>query len=240
NSTVYTGEIDGEYINFEVGSLYWSMLEDLFATHGFPKATDGRKNTDFHPGRQYSLDKRVDFTYISDGDVLEYGGYRLRAFMTPGHTPGHMCLYDEENRRLFSGDHILGTITPNITLELGVENPLGDYLESLARTDKLKVDHIMNTHGTHVDNMHERIAELYEHHTARAAEVVKLLGNDWKHAYDVAADMTWEIDCRNWDEFPVAQKWFATGETVSHLQYLMYEGKVIREERSGVWYYRNK
>lgn len=239
NSTIYTGQIDGEYINFEVGDLYWQWLEQLFDTHGFPRAREGR-NTDYHPGKQYSLDRRVDFTYVADGDILEYGGYKLRAIMTPGHTPGHMCLYDEENRRLFSGDHILGTITPNITIELGVENPLGDYLESLDRIDRLEVDHLMTTHGTPVDDVHERIHELYRHHTARAAEVVKLLGDEWKHAYDVAADMTWEIDCRNWDEFPMAQKWFATGEAVSHLQYLMYGGKVVREERDGVWYYRNR
>lgn len=239
NSTIYTGEIDGEYINFEVGDLYWRWLEILFDKHGFPRAKEGR-NTDYHPGKQYSLDKRVDFTYVAEGDVLEYGGYKLKAIMTPGHTPGHMCLYDEENKRLFSGDHILGTITPNITIELGVENPLGDYLKSLDKIDQLEVDHLMTTHGTPVDDVHERIHELYKHHTARAAEVVKLLGDKSKHAYEVAADMTWEIDCRNWDEFPMAQKWFATGEAASHLQYLMYEGKLEREERDGVYYYRNK
>ena len=63
-----------------------------------------------------------------EGDVLHYGGYSLQAVETPGHTPGHMCLYDAEKKLLFCGDHILGTITPNICIELSTENPLQDYL----------------------------------------------------------------------------------------------------------------
>ena len=239
NSIIYSGETDGELINFEVGKLYWSMLDDLFVRYGFPRADFGR-NTDIHPGRQYCLDRRVDFHYVTEDDVLEYGGYRLRPVHTPGHTPGHMCLYDEEKKILFSGDHILGLITPNITIELGVDNPLGDYLDSLAKVEKLDVDMLMTTHGIPVPDMYERIRELYRHHEVRLNEAESILGEEWKTAYRVAADMTWEIDCRNWDEFPLPQKWFATGEAISHLQYLMYAGRVIREERDGIWHYRKK
>lgn len=239
NSIIYAGETDGELINFEVGNLYWSMLDDLFVHYGFPRADFGR-NTDIHPGRQYALDKRVDFTYVTEDDVLEYGGYRLRPVLTPGHTPGHMCLYDEEKKILFSGDHILGLITPNITIELGVDNPLGDYLDSLAKVEKLDVEMLMTTHGIPVPDMYERIKELYRHHEVRLDEAESILGDEWKTAYRVAADMTWEIDCRNWDEFPLPQKWFATGEAVSHLQYLYYNGRVARDEIDGVWHYRRK
>ena len=52
--------------------------------------------------------------------------------------------------------------------------------------------------------------------------------------------MTWEIDCKNWDEFPGPQKWFATGEAISHLQYLFHSGKVLREEQDGIYYYKVK
>ena len=82
--------------------------------------------------------------------MLEYGGYRLKAILTPGHTPGHMCLYDEEKKIFFCGDHILGTITPNITIELGADNPLQSYLDSLAKVEKLDVDLLLTAHGTPV------------------------------------------------------------------------------------------
>ena len=238
-STVYSGETDGELINFEVGNLYWRILDDLFIKYGFPKATFGR-NTDIHPGRKYCHEKRIDFKYVNEGDVLNYGGYELKAIETPGHTPGHMCLYDEKKKILFCGDHILGTITPNICIEISSDNPLKDYIESLKKIDKLDVEILLTAHGTPVENMHERIAELLKHHEDRLAEVEKILGDQWKTSYECARDMTWEIECRNWDEFPAPQKWFATGEAISHLQYLYSQGRVIREEKDGVYYYKKQ
>ncbi len=239
NSTLFSGETDGELINFEAGNLYWRMLDDLFIKYGFPKAVFGR-NTDIHPGRKYCHDGRVPFTYVSEGDILNYGGYELEVIATPGHTPGHMCLYDAKKKILLCGDHILGTITPNICIELSAENPLQDYLDSLAKIDKLEVSLLLTAHGTPVEDMHARIKELYKHHEERLSEVLFILGEEWKTAYTVAADMTWEIDCKNWDDFPAPQKWFATGEAISHLQYLYFSGKILREEKNGIYHYKNK
>lgn len=236
-STIFASETDGELINFEAGNLYWRMLDDLFIKYGFPKATFGR-NTDIHPGRKYCHEERVNFTYIGEEETLKYGGYTLRPIATPGHTPGHLCLYDEKKKILFCGDHILGTITPNICIELGVENPLQDYMNSLAAIDQLDVRLLLSAHGTPIEDMHGRIGELLQHHEDRLAEALYILGDKWKTAYMVAQDMTWEIDCKNWDAFPAPQKWFATGEAISHLQYLYHAGKVSREEKQGVYYYK--
>lgn len=238
NSKVFASETDGELINFEAGNLYWKMLDDLFIKYGFPKSDFGR-NTDIHPGRKYCHEGRIDFTYLEEGSILEYGGYKFKVIHTPGHTPGHLCLYDEDNGILFCGDHILGTITPNICIELCADNPLKDYINSLEKVNNLDVKLLLTAHGTPVENMYDRIHELRIHHSERLAEVLQILGNEWKTAYTVAADMTWEIDCKNWDEFPLPQKWFATGEAVSHLQYLYHEGLVLREEKNDIYYYRN-
>ena len=236
-STIYASETDGELINFEVGNLYWRMLDDLFIKYGFPKATFGR-NTDIHPGRKYCQKERVNFTYVAEGDVLNYGAYELEVIQTPGHTPGHICLYDAKKKILFCGDHILGTITPNICIELSSENPLQDYLNSLKKIEKLEVALLLTAHGTPIDNMNARIQELYKHHEERLEEVLQILGNEWKTGYMIAADMTWEIDCKSWDAFPAPQKWFATGEAISHLQYLYYSKKILREEKNGTYYYK--
>lgn len=238
NSIVYAGETEGELINFETGNLYWRMLDTLFIKYGFPKANFGR-NTDIHPGRKYCHEERIDFTFVEEGDILRYGGYALKAIETPGHTPGHMCLYDAQKKILFCGDHILGTITPNISIELNAENPLQEYLESLEKAEKLDVELLLTAHGTPVEDMYERIKELKHHHEERLLEVQHILKDEWKTAYEVARDMTWEIDYRNWEEFPLPQKWFATGESISHLQYLYYSGKISKEEKNGVYYYRN-
>ena len=239
DSIIYSGETDGELMNFEAGNLYWAILDDLFIKFGFPKAEFGR-NTDIHPGRKYVHDSKINFTYVDEDDILEYGGYRLSPVLTPGHTPGHMGLYDKEKKIYFCGDHILGTITPNITIELGADNPLKDYLDSLAKVEKLGVDLLLTAHGTPVEDMHARIKELFKHHEERLAEAESILGSEWKTPYEVARDMTWEIDCRNWDEFPAPQKWFATGEAISHLQYMYYSGRILRDEINDIYHYHKK
>ena len=49
--------------------------------------------------------------------------------------------------------------------------------------------------------------------------------------------MTWSIRCKGWDDFPVPQKWFAVGEAVAHLEYLMDLGKVRRTWVEPCWRY---
>jgi hypothetical protein len=41
---------------------------------------------------------------LKDGDSLDLGNRRLTALHTPGHSPGHLCYYEEERGYLFSGD----------------------------------------------------------------------------------------------------------------------------------------
>ena len=47
-------------------------------------------------------------------------------------------------------------------------------------------------------------------------------------AYDIASLMTWDIRAADWDAFPVAQQWFATGEALAHLRYLEEAGRINR------------
>lgn len=73
---------------------------------------------------------------VEDGDVLPIAGRELRALWAPGHTAGHLCLVDEVDGLLFTGDHVLPRINPGIGLGgRTATNPLGDYLASLARLD---------------------------------------------------------------------------------------------------------
>ena len=60
---------------------------------------------------------------IEDGELADVPGWKLRALHTPGHTPGHLCFVDERSRRLFSGDHVLPRITPNISAQRGDPAP---------------------------------------------------------------------------------------------------------------------
>src|SRR6202043_4101341 len=95
---------------------------------------------------------------LSDGDLADVPGWKLRAVHTPGHTPGHLCFVDERSRRLFSGDHVLPRITPNISVQRADPvGPLEDYLNSLARTRDLDVDEVLPAHEWRFKGLSERI-----------------------------------------------------------------------------------
>lgn len=43
---------------------------------------------------------------VEDGDILSVGGYQFEVRHTPGHTPGHVVFYCQDENLLFSGDVI--------------------------------------------------------------------------------------------------------------------------------------
>ncbi len=107
------------------------------------------------------------------------------------------------------------------------------YLASLDKTAVLEVDQVLPGHRRLIGDHRTRIEELKRHHAARLAEALGILNNGPLSAFETAAQMTWDIRCDTWDEFPVMQQWFATGEAISHLRYLEEEGKVERTENGG-------
>ena len=61
-----------------------------------------------------------------------------------------------------------------------------------------------------------------------------ILGKGPMSAFQVAAHMTWDIACESWDQFPVTQKWFATGEAIAHLRYLEDESRLVRRKENQI------
>lgn len=54
----------------------------------------------------FKIEPVEDYQLINDGDILEYGGIKLKVIHTPGHTEGGVCYVDEENKLVFTGDTI--------------------------------------------------------------------------------------------------------------------------------------
>ena len=50
------------------------------------------------------------------------------------------------------------------------------------------------------------------------------------NAYEVASMMKWDLNYENFADFPTPQKWFATGEALSHLKYLKEKQQVKAEK----------
>ena len=192
------------------------------------------------PMRKYNSVQPMDNTYVDEGDVLEYGGRRLRVIMTPGHTPGHICLYDPDAKVMFLGDHVLFDITPNITTWLGFSDPLGTYVHSLMDISIFDVRLPLPAHRGVSGTMAERVGKIIEHHGARIREMVGILEKSPKlTAYELSGLMTWRVHGKSpsWADFPLQQKWFAVGETAAHLEYLLVRDRVRRELDNGVYRY---
>lgn len=169
------------------------------------------------------------YTLVKEGEILRAGGYSLRCILTRGHTPGHMCLWDEQSGTMFTGDHVLFDITPNITAWPTVEDSLGNYLDSLRSVEPYQVKTSLPGHRKTGD-FHARIGELFEHHKKRLAEVEDIIrSSPGLTAFEIAGRMRWKIRAASWDDFPVSQKIFAVGECLSHLDYLMLRGKIHGE-----------
>ena len=195
--------------------------------NGFPE-DQLKAAIDKHPGAKYGSDWIPETKVLDDGDVIDVGVYHFKCVATPGHTMGHTCLYEPDKKILVAGDHILIDITPNIQCWSDTDNHLKHYLASLDKVNKLQVDLVLPGHRRLINNHRARIEELKKHHALRLDEVLAILQKGSMSAFEVAAHMSWDIDCEHWDQFPVAQKWFATGEAIAHLRYLEEEAKVVR------------
>ncbi|MBU2648250.1 MBL fold metallo-hydrolase [bacterium] len=225
-STIYFNRPDAEILDG------WNGFEHMFsyaAHNGFPER-ELRNAFQQHPGKRFGTQWVPELKILQDGDILEAGEYKLLCIETPGHTLGHTCLYEADKKVFISGDHILGDITPNIQGWSDEQDMLKHYLISLDKVSSLPVDIVLPGHRSLFSNFRERIQELKRHHMSRLEEILSILGRGDRNAYGVASEMSWDIKCDSWEQFPVPQKWFATGEAIAHLRYLEENRQILRKE----------
>ena len=178
------------------------------------------------------------FVGLEDGDTIDTGACTLRMVLVPGHTPGNAMYYVPEKKMMFTGDHVLFDITPNITFWPGVENSLQDYLNSLEYSKRFDVDLALPGHRKPGDYS-ARIDRIMLHHEHRLAEIIGIVGNEpGLNAYEIARRMRWRIHLDENGKFPPAQMWFAAGECMSHLDKLVIDGKVLRTDSKPYITYR--
>ena len=236
---IFASAKDAESVNYMLTAQ--SPMERLFQAacrNGF-SPEEARQAIQRHPGSDTGERKPLNFSLLSEGEKIEVAGYQFTCIATPGHTKGHLCLYEENKKLLLSGDHVLGDISPNITHYLGNDDPLADFLASLQLIEELTVDTVLPGHRRIFHDCRGRIKELKEHHRGRAEEALVILADGPMSGYQVAARMTWDMVFRSWEEVAPTQKYFATGEALSHIHYLEKQGWVGRvEQEENILYYR--
>lgn len=209
------------------GEEFFSRTAGYLRVHGFSTAeVDELKSH----AREVSdaVERLHPDLEINDGDTVSYASGTLETIVAPGHSPGLLSFYSPEKRLYFSTDVILETISPNIGYHPFTEgNPLGDYLASLDRLERLEVETVIPSHGPPFRGFGERIAAAREHHHRRLERVRDAVPAAGLSAYEIAG-IVWRRELSPMD------RRFAMAEALSHLVYLEQGGEVQTELRNGV------
>jgi glyoxylase-like metal-dependent hydrolase (beta-lactamase superfamily II) len=181
---------------------------------------------------------------LQGGETIKTGLFNFEVIWTPGHSSGHICLYEPSKKILLSGDHILPIITPNISIHpYSSDNPLKSYLASLKEVDRLDVDIVLPGHEHIFTDLHKRIGELFSHHEQRVDDILNVIRDEEKTAYQIASEVPWILETEGgkvvcFADLAVFDRGMATGETLAHLEYLRMGGKVKRISREGIAFYK--
>ncbi|OGO01183.1 MAG: hypothetical protein A2Y72_02510 [Chloroflexi bacterium RBG_13_53_26] len=228
--------IDSRYVNMD--SLL-NQTADLLRAHGVPEPELPRLQRASVGVRQFVLPISPEIT-LHGGEVIHHGRFDFEVVWTPGHSPGHVCLYERAKKILLSGDHILPNTFPNIGLHpQSGEDPLGNYLHSLAVVDGLDVDLVLPAHEHVFTALKQRIKELYQHHTERKAAIISTLREGPGTAYQVSLQIPWILNgvSMSFEDLPSLDKRLAVMSALAHLEPLCAEGKAetIRENGTIVY-----
>ncbi|MCI8948815.1 MAG: MBL fold metallo-hydrolase [Lachnospiraceae bacterium] len=237
DSKIYMSQVDLELLGRIVSHTMFQSMDSRYMQEGFP-AEQAKEFGKSSPARVTSV-QRIDkrFIPLADGDQIQNGNCCLQAIWVPGHTPGNMMFWMKEHGIMFTGDHILFDISPNITAWDGMEDSLGSYLESLKKAKQYPVKLALPGHREPGD-YRKRIDEILLHHERRlqlAEDIVRQ--KPGLNAYEIAGQMKWKLNSESWESAPTYSKWFALGECLSHLDHLRALGRIKRIQEEGSYGY---
>jgi len=215
---------------WEAGNLHQAMFA-MLGRAGVPDETNRGATQATQKMRRLTL-PHPQAQLLEPGATVPVGGRRFQAIHAPGHSDGQLIFYDAADRLLLSGDQVLIKITPNIGLwPMTDPDPLGRYLVSLQELMRLEVRLALPGHGPLITHWHERLTELQQHHAQRLEKMLAAVGAAAVTPYDVSQQIF------NHKKLTLHEVRFAVSETLSHLEYLVNQ-HCLRREENGVWRYR--
>lgn len=162
---------------------------------------------------------------LGEGQTLTVdGGHPLQVLHTPGHAPGHLCLWDADGRTLVVGDMAAAHSTTVIDPP---EGQMAVYLASLERLVALEPRWLIPGHGEPMADGAATLKRLLTHRRWREWRVLVSLGPEpmdllalTREAYNDVPSITWPLASRS---------------ALAHLLKLEADGRVARSAEGG-WY----
>ena len=178
---------------------------------------------------------------LRGGETFPVGSFDFHVIWTPGHSPGHISLYEPNQKLLVAGDHLLAEIAPYVGIHpLAGDNPLHDYLKSLNNIKKLEVNLVLPGHHEPFSDMKRRIKEIIQHHEQRSQEILETIKTRPKTAYRVMAEtaLTQRKNSNHWGKQTLVDGRTALMETIAYLESMRASGKLEKFNRDGAIYYQ--
>ena len=201
-------------------------LQKMFAQHGVDEE-ELAELTQFEDWRPFVSGLPEGSRRLKDGEKIGIGPRSWEVVFTPGHARSHVCLWSPNDRILISGDHLLPTVTPHIDFKRGENSdPLGDFLESLKKVERLDPAMVLPGHGGPFEEGAERALVVARHHDRRLGAILQVIRNQ-PATVDTITDEIFGDELLNF------QHRLALGEAFAHVVYLLRRGEIERVEEDG-------
>lgn len=143
-------------------------------------------------------DAAFDTTYypdrvLADGEQVSGPGWTITAVATPGHTSNHLCFVVEEEKALFSGDHVMGWSTSVVSPPDG---DMAAYMASLALLMERDDAIYYPAHGQPIENPKRLVRGMMGHRKQREGQILRLLERGTGHIPSMVAEMYKGVDKR--------------------------------------------
>jgi glyoxylase-like metal-dependent hydrolase (beta-lactamase superfamily II) len=167
---------------------------------------------------------------VVEGQKFVAGDLELTAFEFPGHTPGMVCYYNKKHRMLFSGDHVLRSISPNPLLELekdtgGKFKSLVEYKRSLNKLLNFDIKFVLPGHFTFIDDVEGLIKRLKRFYRIRQRRLMDLV--------DSAELTPYELVRKVFPRLIPGEVFLGISEVIANLEVLEEKGFIRLEEVNG-------
>ena len=198
---------------------------DFFALHGLQDEAilaPIRARTRYFVAMVPAMPRR--YRRMLDGMCFNIGAHSWRCISGYGHSPEHIALYCDDLQLLIGGDMMLPRISTNVSVyeQEPEADALALFLDSIDKFRSLPATTLtLPAHGKPFRGLHTRIAQLHEHHRDRLNDVLQACTAQASSAAEVLKVLfTRPLD--------VHQTTFAMGESIAHLHWLWFAGKVRR------------
>ncbi len=207
----------------------------LLLLHGVPEdeATEMREGSQWAAEFVTAVEPDV---VVDDGDTVSNGTFQFEVLHTPGHTPGHICLYDPRKRRLFCGDVVLFDSVPHVGVNpQSGGDPAKDYLESLEYISAKPVSFVFPGHGPVFNSLTIRTEEIRRLLEFRQQQILGVLEDGLKTTYEVACTLSWKVDGNElaYEDLSIRERRASVCEAAAWLRRLSSAGKVAPLEKNG-------